>query len=502
MSKGIFLPYKNLIVLMLLCFFTGASLLYAQSSGSGGTSSGSVKFQQRLEWNADDNALEYKIEIRQSGKTVKTYTTAENYVELNLPSGSYEYRVSVYDFLGRVQDTSEWQRLEISKASIPAFENMQEVAEVDISSGDKIVLPMEVENVAAGTTVKLVNINTGEIIAGELVITGASGKSETGKASAEFSELPAGEWKLVVENPSGLKAESPVFTIKTVDREAEALARAEREAREAAEREAAEKEAAEREAAKREAERLAREEAEREELARQEELKRQEELARQEELEKEKELEAASEELDNLEESEEPEELTPPRPALGLEVKAGAALAADLFGSDIFSDKNKDWLIEAFDKQKITLAPYAALSFVPNPGWVINPGVELSANYFSFSYKSDSYLDMEYEYQNDFNLTNIQLNLIGQIRLHPQKFFLNIKAGGGLQLIQFSTSYVERDKTSPQMFIYPKVNAGLSLEAVPFKHLVFEAGADYNMVISSKVKISYLSPYLVVGVRF
>ena len=236
MSKGIFLPYKNLIVLMLLCFFTGASLLYAQSSGSGGTSSGSVKFQQRLEWNADDNALEYKIEIRQSGKTVKTYTTAENYVELNLPSGSYEYRVSVYDFLGRVQDTSEWQRLEISKASIPAFENMQEVAEVDISSGDKIVLPMEVENVAAGTTVKLVNINTGEIIAGELVITGASGKSETGKASAEFSELPAGEWKLVVENPSGLKAESPVFTIKTVDREAEALARAEREAREAAER--------------------------------------------------------------------------------------------------------------------------------------------------------------------------------------------------------------------------------------------------------------------------
>ena len=57
---------------------------------------------QRIEWNSDDNALEYRIEI-QNIETKKSYEfkTDKNVLEFNLPSGNYRYRVAPYDFLVR-----------------------------------------------------------------------------------------------------------------------------------------------------------------------------------------------------------------------------------------------------------------------------------------------------------------------------------------------------------------------------------------------------------------
>ena len=523
---------KKLLLIVLI--FSAIHCLTAQEASAG-------KFKQHLEWGADKNAFEYKVEIRSGGKIVKSLTTSDNFVNLNLPSGSYEYRVTVYDFLGREQDISVWQKFEIAKASQPEFKIEETNVEVDISSSEKIVLPVEVENVAKGASVALVNIKTGEKIKGKLLVSEtesllASGKSETGKASAEFSKIGGGEWKLLVTNPSGLTSESAAISIKTVDKEKErkeaekaakeeaarqaaelaakeAEEKAAREAEEKALREAEEKaarEAAEL-AAKEEAERLAREEAERLEAERAEK----ERLAR-EEAER---LEAERAEKERLaaEEAEEKAKKKAERAArkaLGIEIKLGGAAALDLFDSDLLSLKNYDTLTAmlncALDNMLsdftmpdiVTPAPIAAISYVPNLEWFVRPGLEISATGFVYENRSAAYGNDEWEYNQKFCYNNLQASLIGQIRLHPKKFFVNIKAGGGITEVLLTTEYNRERETAVKAFTYPKINAGLSFEFVPAKNFVIELGADYNRIISSKINYSYLLPYLEVGVRF
>ena len=512
----------QIIFLLLLCtgVGSGTSALFAQSgagsSGNSGNSGSSGKFRQRLEWSADKNAFEYKVEVRSGSKTVQTFTTSDNFVNLNLPAGNYEYRVSVYDFLGREQDVSGWQKFEISKANLPVFNNMEKTADFDVAAGDKITLPVEVDNISAGAKVTLVNAKTGETVAGALVIQGAAtGMSEIGTAHAEFPVVSAGEWKLVVTNPSGLSAESAAITIKTYDSKAIARAKAEEEKRaaeEAARLEAARLEAEE--AARLEAERL---EAERLEAERLAELSAQAEAEQTTDSSLRDEVEAIhnnedlaeSKELaDDLAESEDLEDSEPRRPSriIGIEAKVGASLAANLFDSDILKTKNYDTLTSGAFSANITPAPYAALSIVPDFGWFIKPGLEASGEMFFFEYRSPSFASKPWEYRQKFTFTIIQANLLAQIspiKNFRDKFFINVKAGGGLVSIKMQTGYYsnERDEIT-QGFMYPKLNAGLSVELVPLKHLVIEAGADYNKVLSSKVNISYLMPYLVMGVRF
>ncbi len=516
---------KKLLLIVLI--FSAIHCLTAQEASAG-------KFKQHLEWGVDKNAFEYKVEIRSGGKIVKSLTTSDNFVNLNLPSGSYEYRVTVYDFLGREQDISVWQKFEIAKASQPEFKIEETNVEVDISSSEKIVLPVEVENVAKGASVALVNIKTGEKIKGKLLVSEtesllASGKSETGKASAEFSKIGAGEWKLLVTNPSGLTSESAAISIKTVDKEKErkeaekvaekaakeevarqaaelaakeAEEKATREAEEKALREAEEKaarEAAEL-AAKEEAERLAREEAERLEAERAEK----ERLAR-EEAER---LEAEKAEKERLAAE------RASRKALGIEIKLGGAAALNLFDSDLLNLKNYDTLTSELNAlldnmlsdftmpDIVTPAPVAAISYVPNLEWFVRPGLEISATGFVYENHSAAYGNDEWEYNQKFCYNNLQASLIGQIRLHPKKFFVNIKAGGGITEVLLTTEYNRERETAVKAFTYPKINAGLSFEFVPAKNFVIELGADYNRIISSKINYSYLLPYLEVGVRF
>ena len=498
------------IQLLLITMFCLGPALYAQSAGDAANAG---KFKQRLEWSADKNALEYKVEIRSGGKIIETFTTSDNFVDPNLPAGNYDYRVTVYDFLGREQDVSAWQKFEISKANEPVFKNVESAAEVDVSAGSKIVLPVEVDNVAAGASVTLVNVKTGEKIKGDLTLSSAaagaalaSGKSETAKASAEFPKISAGEWKLVVENPSGLKSESPAIVVTTVDKAAEEKARL------IAEQKAAEEAKKEEERLAKEAERLAREEEKRlaQEQAEQERLAREEEkrLAA-EEAEREKQELLAQKEAEKAEKEEERQKKKAERAAkkaLGIEIRAGAATALNLFDSDLLSNKNFDPLVgallDADLPEYLTPAPVLAISYVPNLNWVFTPGLEISASGFFYEERSTPYGGDEYEYAQRFSHNNIQASLIGQLRLLPQKIFLDIKAGAGLSEILVKTSYTGQREESMQAFLYPTLNAGLAFELVPVKNLVFELGADYNRILSNKINFSYLMPYLEVGVRF
>ena len=150
----------------------------------------------------------------------------------------------------------------------------------------------------------------------------------------------------------------------------------------------------------------------------------------------------------------------------------------------------------------VTPAPVASISYVPNLNWRIRPGLEISASGFVYENHSEAFGADEWEYKQTYCYNKVQAALIGQLVLLQQKIFMDVKAGGGLTEILVETEYAHDREPSAKAFTYPALNAGLSFELVPVKNLVFEIGADYDMILSSKVNVSYLMPYLEVGVRF
>lgn len=260
MANKRFSTVKVLLFIFLLFAGAGRLPLYAQS------------FTQTLKWSADQNVLEYKVEIKNSsGTTVKTITTESNSVSLSLGPGKYRYKITAYDLLGREAVSTKWTDFEVLRANQPEIVHKQSLESLQ-EDGKTLEMELNVTDVTSDTVAELVNQKSGKKIRGKLILSGASGAaaglagSETYKANkVSFENVPEGTWKLVVTNPSGLSTETESFEVKDIYKEQKAAAeKAEKErlAREKAEREEAERIAKEK-AAKEEAERLAREEAER-----------------------------------------------------------------------------------------------------------------------------------------------------------------------------------------------------------------------------------------------
>ena len=526
-------------------------------------------FEQKIEWKSDSNAFEYKVEVRDvAGGKISSYTTSDNFLNLNLSAGNYQYRVTVYDFLGRESNVSPWQNFEIRKASTPEIQKIEKNIQAVADESNKISLPVHVESVAQGTSVSLVNAKTNEKVQGKLIVDAATNSEVASASKAEFPKVPDGDWRIVVENPSGLSSSSDVISIKTTDvsaiREAERLA-AEEAARKEQERLAAEEAArkeqeklAAEEASRKEQERLAAEETERkekerlaaeeaarkeqeklaaEEAARKEQeklaaeeaaRKEQKRLAAEEAARKEKERLAAEEAARKEEEKLEEEKLLAEnqnagdeetdenesdlqkkksKRAAGINLKLGVNVVWNLFDSDILNLKNYDHFFA--DELPFTMSPVptAALSVIPNFTWRFKPGIEflIYGGVIYYNEEAD-----ESPYFPDFDIFQkmpfevLQANLILQFKIIPERLYLNGKIGGGAFFVSMYTSFnssgSEHDRE--HHFVYPKANAGLSLEWQPYKHLVFELGTDYNIALSNKVHLSYLSPYVLMGLRF
>ncbi|GEM_PF-1208110 len=257
-NKFYFVKRLKFLLFLLVIIFQ-ASLFFAQSDKNSKTN----PFEQKIQWEDDENASEYNVEIRNS-KTGKTYNfeTEENFINLNLPAGVYEYRVTVLNTFGRIQSTSEWSTFEIFQAKIPEIVKTQEKSVVPSGENEKFSINVDIKNVNEDSSVFLINEKTSQIVKGELILQASSGGTKALKA--EFPKVSNGEWKLRVENPLGQKSESN--SIDIVDQKTE-------EARLAAEKAEQERQKAEQERLKLEEEnRLAEEariKAEAEEKARQ-----------------------------------------------------------------------------------------------------------------------------------------------------------------------------------------------------------------------------------------
>ena len=550
MKNKLFLKKRFFLLIVCLFFAAGTSLLYAQTKSK----NAKTYSTQTLRWSADPNVLEYRIEIQDiSGNIIQTVTTENNSLEISLPNGKYKYKITAYDLLGRESVNSGWNQLEVLKASQPAI-SMEQTLESLEEDGKTLELDVEIKDVTTGSKVELVNPETGETIAGNLLIDSAidADASEVLHASkSHFENVPEGKWQLVVTNPSGLFSESEPFEVQDTMKEKRLAAekaekeRLERERLEAErieqERLAAEQERLERErleAERIEQERLAAElerlERERLEAERIEQERLAEELAEQERITAEL---AARKKLEN------DVAANPNVPVNGLKYsddiisKASQIFEEEEMNDDYYDDleipddeeieaqrkaeRHEKWLnydrkfyvnagvganfclydndfISKYFMNGFTPSFTARIDFLPFHKNKWRFGLEIAGSRTCYTY-SNVYYDLKL----DMNM--LQTNLIYRFSFAKNKLWLSVKGGGGISLMQtnliFKVETSEKHNIS-ENFAYFMAGGGLSLTIVPKQLIIFEIGADYTNIFMNDVSTVLISPYITAGIRF
>ena len=467
-------------------------------------------FEQKIQWEQDENASEYKVEIRdvESGKKYY-FETEENFVNLNLPASRYEYQVTVLNSFGRVQTASGWNSFEIFKAELPEIVKVQKKSVVP-SKDDDFFIETDIKNVNEDSAVSLVNEKTGKTIKGSLVMQKSAGKNEKTATKVKFPKVENGEWKLIVENPLGQKTESD--SIQVVDQKTEEariaaekaerdrLAKAEEEKRLAEEARIAEEKRLAEEAEAARALELARAEEERQLAQKQEEERRKAEEARiaaekaeQERLAKAEEEKRLAEEARIAEEKRLEEEKIASEP----ETKKSGKKEKRIFGFYAAADGGLLFspFFDEFSDGKAMPFLGLKLGFVPEIKNSNRIGVEIDSLVSKYELNTSNY-----DYSDKFAF--LRMNLLYQRKIFRNALKLNVRAGGNLIFIQNFMDYKDSDNLKKDAaYGYLGVQGGSSLVFTAGNFLM-EAGADYIFVFIDGMPTDFLSPYISLGIRW
>ena len=550
MKNKLFLKKRFFSLIVCLFFAAGTSLLYAQTKSK----NAKTYSTQTLRWSADPNVLEYRIEIQDiSGNIIQTVTTENNSLEISLPNGKYKYKITAYDLLGRESVNSGWNQLEVLKARQPAI-SMEQTLESLEEDGKTLELDVEIKDVTTGSKVELVNPETGETIAGNLLIDSAidADASEVLHASKSiFENVPEGKWQLVVTNPSGLFSESEPFEVQDTMKEKRLAA--EKSEKERLERERFEAERIEQERLAVEQERLERERLEAERIEQERLAVEQERLERErleaERIEQERLAEELAEqehiaaELAAREKLENDVAANPNVPVNGLKYSDDIiSMASQIFEEEEMNDdyyddleipddeeieaqrkaeRHEKWLnydrkfyvnagvganfclydndfISKYFMNGFTPSFTARIDFLPIHKDKWRFGLEIAGSRTCYTY-SNVYYDLKL----DMNM--LQTNLIYRFSFAKNKLWLSVKGGGGISLMQtnliFKVETSEKHNIS-ENFAYFMAGGGLSLTIVPKQLIIFEIGADYTNIFMNDVSTGLISPYITAGIRF
>ncbi len=550
MKNKLFLKKRFFSLIVCLFFAAGTSLLYAQTKSK----NAKTYSTQTLRWSADQNVLEYRIEIQDiSGNIIQTVTTENNSLEISLPNGKYKYKITAYDLLGRESVNSGWNQLEVLKASQPAI-SMEQTLESLEEDGKTLELDVEIKDVTTGSKVELVNPETGETIAGNLLIDSAidADASEVLHASkSHFENVPEGKWQLVVTNPSGLFSESEPFEVQDTMKEKRLAA--EKAEKERLERERLEAERIEQERLAADQERLERERLEAERIEQERLAAEQERLERErfeaERIEQERlaeelaEQERIAAELAAREKLENDVAANPNVPVNGLKYTDDIiSMASQIFEEEEMNDdyyddleipddeeieaqrkaeRHEKWLnydrkfyvnagvganfclydndfISKYFMNGFTPSFTARIDFLPIHKNKWRFGLEIAGSRTCYTY-SNVYYDLKL----DMNM--LQTNLIYRFSFAKNKLWLSVKGGGGISLMQtnliFKVETSEKHNIS-ENFAYFMAGGGLSLTIVPKQLIIFEIGADYTNIFMNDVSTGLISPYITAGIRF
>ena len=418
------------------------------------------KFSQRIEWRANANALEYKVEIQNvATDAVSSFTTEKTFADLSLAPGNYRYRVTVYDFLGRKATTSAWTAFSVIQAAKPEIRNIEKNVTIPEADG-RLEIAVDIANVSADSVVELVSEN----VPGELGINGSGGKDEKERVSkVYFQDVPPGKWRLRVTNASGFSTESDVIEIVSAVKPPPAVEQD--DAEDAAAREAAEQ-----------AERLAREEQEAAERAAREEQEAAERAAR----------EAAA----RLAAEKKKKPPRPPYVFKDITVAGGVGLAFMPY----------DGTVTDMTGNSSAIAFVGRIAAFPLKREKYRFGFELCGSYTDWGAKTDFYAL-------DLTFLQVGANAVWKHRLFGAKSFFALKGGVGVVAVDYETTYTysgdddRREPSGRKRLFYPAVTAGASLVFNPAQFLSLEAGADVSHLFITGMPTGCVMPYVCVGFR-
>ena len=185
-----------------------------ESSVSETKASDSQKYIQRIEWEGDENAWQYGIEIISEDASVEplTLTTEATFVTFTLPPGNYKYRISVYDLFGHIAVQSKWCVFTITKAVQPIIGDMEE--NITVKKTNKVEIPVQLENVSDASKIVMINSETNEEVVAEFEV---ETDKDTGINIVDkliVPKLPEGNWTVKVTNPGGKSIVSDNINIK------------------------------------------------------------------------------------------------------------------------------------------------------------------------------------------------------------------------------------------------------------------------------------------------
>lgn len=189
--------FFRIIFLLFFIFFT--EKIYSQEK----------QLTQKLEWEKELNALEYKVEIEGiTDLSINEYFITKNeYIELSLTAGRYKYRIIAFDFLGRLASVSPWKDFVVYKALKPNL-IIDERLIINTKDNGPIKIPLQLSNVTEDTLIIAKNILNGEEIQGIINL-----ETENFSRMVTFPSIYDGQWNLYVENPCGLYTQSDVLHV-------------------------------------------------------------------------------------------------------------------------------------------------------------------------------------------------------------------------------------------------------------------------------------------------
>lgn len=428
------------------------------------------RFKQKLEWEAEPYALEYKVEIKgaSSSSVSKEFTTQNCYVEFSMAPGEYLYRVFAYDFLGREASCTEWETFTITKALQPKV-NLKDVnVTVDGNSKRPVTIPVDVASITDESTLVFVNTETGEKIEG-IINTSKAEDGSVSSSSVVFPNVSIGEWKMVVTNPSGLSTESEPVSVSPAGKkivigkssvktsEDQSQIKTPVEVVHAVEENVTDND--------------------------QNDDKEEKIEEKEEKLEEKKAEEIAEKREEKIEEVKEKKPYVVQDINLLVGMPIGFSLYDEFFNS-LSNVIKMDWYVTA----KIQWL------FVDINNIQIGPELSFASLPFMYDNDSLSILTNTYLYQ---------LNAVVKINL-TDKIGINAKAGAGVSTISVSSrDYVNADSfEQAKWFGYICAQCGVSFVWIPAKHFIVETGVDFTHIFMPDVQAGIVEPYLTVGVRF
>jgi hypothetical protein len=164
--------------------------------------SGRPVFSQVIEWEEDQGALKYILEISlPDGTVVHSRESVTSMQVVSLPAGKYLYRITVFNLLGKSEAAAEWSPMEVKKALKPVIRSF--------SPGTIFIEEENFHFVIRGTDISPeTSVYLDDPVLGIHRIEPVKGPdSEEGKLELEIpaDKIDAGTYRISVTNPGGLK---------------------------------------------------------------------------------------------------------------------------------------------------------------------------------------------------------------------------------------------------------------------------------------------------------